>query len=199
MSADTDRLLNNARVHLPGVTDATIQLELFNVLNDFFQVTNAWQEDIDFQTSPSVVEYTITPTGTSTINRLIWVQNANQIPVDALMPTPGTIKLILPPSQIDTLTATVALTIDDPVDGDGFPNFPAWVLTKYNTGILDGVLGRLMAQPAKPYTNAQLAVIRLKSYIAARSSAKAEVLHGNQNNGQTWRFPQQFRTRGQRF
>ena len=43
MSLDTDRLMGNARMHLPGATDAAIQYELYNVLNDFFQATNACQ------------------------------------------------------------------------------------------------------------------------------------------------------------
>lgn len=199
MSLDTDRLLNNASVHLPGVTNATIQLELFNVLNDFFQTTNAWQEDITFQVTPSVACYPIEQSSVSTINRLMYVLNTDQRPVAAYMPSPGEIKLVTVPTQAGSLTATVALTVDDPIGKDGFPEFPAWVLTKYGTGILDGILGRLMAQPAKPYTNMQIALVRTKSYISTRSTAKAEVLHGNLNNGQTWHFPQQFRTRQQRF
>src|SRR5262249_51152992 len=120
--------------------------------------------------------------------------------IKAVMITPGDITLKVAPSEAATYTATVALTIDDPVGKDGFPEFPAWVLTKYGTGILDGLLGRLMAQPAKPYTNPGLAVIRTKNFMSTRSTAKTEVLHGNLNNGQTWRFPRGYgRIGGQRF
>lgn len=202
MSLDADRVMANVRNHLPGVLDPVVQYELYNILNDFFQVTNAWQEAITFYVNGDGVttDYQIEQSSVSTINRLMNVVDSSNIPVAAIMATPGDITLQRAPTVADTYTATVALTIDDPVGRDGFPEFPSWILPKYNLGIIDGVIGRLMAQPAKPYSNPQIALVRTKSYIAVRSRAKAEVLHSNLNNGQTWSFPQNFRSvMGQRF
>lgn len=195
--------MNNARIHLPGALDTALQYEIFNVLNDFFQATNIWQETITFgvtalDPAPATI-YTLVPTEpVVTINRLLGVVNDNGLPVNGAMATPGQLTLQLSPGDSGTWSATVALTINDPVDatGDnaGFPEFPGWVLNKYNTGILSGVVSRMMAQPAKPYSNPALSLINHKTYAKTVRTARGEVLHGNLNNGQNWRFPQAFST-----
>jgi hypothetical protein len=196
------RLMNNARVHLPGALDTALQYELFNVLNDFFQDTNIWKEDITFgvtalDPAPTTIYY-IEQSSVSSINRLLGVVNDSGLPVNAAMATPGELTLQLPPGNTATWTATVALTVDDPVAASGsnagFPEFPVWVLNKYNTGILSGVVSRMMAQPAKPYTNPALSLQHHKIYAKAVRTARGEALHGNLNNGQNWRFPSAFST-----
>lgn len=194
MSLDIDRLMRNARVHLPGALDDLLKLELFNVLDGFFKGSNIWQEEITFRTKVGTTDYSIEQTSVASIVRLLWITNSDDIPVTGTMAEPGEIKLRNEPSQIDTYTATVALTVDDPVTRDGYPEFPMWVLAKYGEGVLEGLLGRMMAQPAKPYTNTQMAVFHLKKFTNTVSQAKYEALHKNLNNGQTWRFPQTFAT-----
>jgi hypothetical protein len=187
--------MNNARVHVPGAIDSNLQIELFNVLNDFFQNSNIWQTNIPVPVVVGTSTYTLAPVTSASINRLIALVNSSILPVPATMAVPGALILNTQPSNADTLTATVSLTVDDPLDVEGNPIFPAWVLNKYNTGILDGLIGRMMMQPAKPYTNSQLAAFRMKSFKGATSQAKFEALHANLNNGQTWRFPQSFNSR----
>jgi hypothetical protein len=194
-SLDMVRLMNNARVHLPGAIDANLQLELFNVLNDFLQNSNVWQTTIPVPVVVGTSTYTLAPVTSASISRLVAFKNSATLDVPATMAVPGTLVLNTIPSQSDASVATVALTVDDPLDTDGNPIFPAWILNKYNTGILDGLIARMMMQPAKPYTNAQLAIFRMKKFIAAVSQAKFEALHANLNNGQTWRFPQSFNSR----
>ncbi|RZN09638.1 hypothetical protein CWO91_16550 [Bradyrhizobium genosp. SA-3] len=191
MSSDTDRLMNNARSRVPGATDTVLKQELFNVMNDFFQTSNIWQEDVAFAVNTTDKTYTITPAESyAAIVRSLYVLNSGGLPVGPYqMLTPGTIVFKDVQSQAGTYTATVSLTVDDPLAGDGFPQFPAWVLNKYSTGIIDGLVGRVMSQPAKPYTNIQLAAVHLRSFRSCMSDAKTEALHKNVNNGQTWRFP----------
>lgn len=191
MSTDTDRLLNNARSRLPGATDTVLKQELFNVMNDFFQVSNIWQEDVVFNVDTTNKTYTVAPVEAyASIVRALYILNSQSLPVGKYqMLTPGTIVFQNQQPKVDTYTVTLALTVDDPLDGSGFPQFPAWVLNKYSTGILDGLVGRTMSQPAKPYTNLQLASIHLKNFRNCMSDAKTEALHKNVNNGQSWRFP----------
>jgi hypothetical protein len=191
MSADTDRLMNNVRSRVPGVTDTVLKQEMYNVMNDFFQTSNIWQEDIDFAVNTTDRSYTIAPAETyATIVRALTIANSGALPVGPYqMLTPGIVVFQYAQSQDDTYTATVALTVNEPLDGDGFPQFPAWVLNKYSTGIIDGLVGRVMSQPAKPYTNLQLAGIHLRNFRSCMSDAKVETLHRNVNNGQLWRFP----------
>lgn len=192
MSQTLDRVVNNVATHLPGAVTSVIQLELFNVLNDFFSTSNIWQEEIPFTVRAAdavPTTYYIEQESVSSIVRLLYIIDGNKLPVAGVMATPGEIVLSQSPSQDGTLTATVALTTSDPVGSDGFPEFPDWIVNKYCTGIIDGVIGRMMAQPAKPYTNLQLASVRTRSFRSCVSDAKAEALHKNVNNAQSWVFP----------
>ena len=198
MNADLRRLMDNLRVRLPGALDATTQLELFSTLNEFFQSTNLWTEDIDFSVTAGSQDYLLTPTSVSVINRLMGVVNSDARPIGGLMKTPGELYLVNVPNQDATYTAQVALTITDPVTRDGYPEFPDWVLNKYGTDILDGVLGRMMAQPAKPYSNERLAIYHGRRFETAQSKAKVEAQHRNVYRGQSWRFPQTFASRNWR-
>jgi hypothetical protein len=43
----TDRLMQTLRVHVPGATDDLLQLELFNVIDEFMRRTSAWKMEAD--------------------------------------------------------------------------------------------------------------------------------------------------------
>jgi hypothetical protein len=202
---DLNRLMDNARIRLPGALDDTIKLELFSALDAFFQGSNSWYEDIDFNVvpttlsyaeDPSQFSYNITPSQAgSIIIRLIGVWDAQGFPQTAFMPTLGTIVLKNGPNEAQTYTARVVLTVSDPVDVDGYPTVPSWVLAKYGNEILDGVLGRMMSQLAKPYTSAQGALYHNRMFGKAVIAAKVETQHQNVYRGQSWSFPQTFNRR----
>lgn len=199
MSLDTDRLMNNARVHLPGATDTALQLEWFNVLNEFFQDSNIWQEEIDFDVTseddPDTTTYYVEQESVASIVRLLGIVNSDDLPVNGTMFVPGEIVLTTQPGQDDTYTATVTLTVNDPVARDGFPEFPAWVLNKYGMGLLDGLLARMMSQPAKPFTNTQLGAYHMRRFRSTVAQASSDATRRNLANAQAWRFPQSFAVR----
>ena len=198
MSYDTERLIKNARTALPGALDGAILIELFNVLDEFFQNTNIWQEDIPFSVigneATDTVHY-IEPESVSTIVRLLYVLDAGGFPINASMQVPGEVTFGFPPTTAGTYTARVVLTINDPTQRDGYPEFPQWIFTKYRLGILDGVLGQMMSQPAKPYTNPQLAQYHMKKFRNAIVIASSESDRKNVLGRQAWRFPQSFSVR----
>jgi len=203
MSYATERLIKNARISLPGSLDDAILLEFFNVMDQFFRESSIWTEGIPFTAYPHEplgTVYYIEPESVSTIVRLISVSNVNGFAQRCLMSVPGEITFMYsPPSQepdVDyTYTAEVALSITDPVQRDGYPEFPQWMLEKYHTGILSGLIGRMMAQPAKPYSNLQLAQAHMAAFRKTISVAGTESLHRNVNNAQAWVFPRSFSTR----
>jgi hypothetical protein len=203
-NADMNRLMDNARVKLPGALDATIQLELFAVVNEFFQTSNLWYEDIAFSVTPttqtylenpSAYTYELIPLQDGTINRLMTIVDSAGFPQAGIMPTPGSVILQHSPNKADTFTARVAKTVTDPTATDGSPIFPEWVMNKYGNEILDGVLGRMMAQIAKPYSSPALAALYVRKFRQSVSRAKAEAMHGNLYRGQSWRFPSSFSAR----
>lgn len=202
-NADMNRLMDNARVRLPGALDNAIQLELFSLLNDWFQQTNMWREDIPFTVAPtteSYIEnpdawtYDVVPTS-GTIFRLMFLQNSQGQQQQASMDTPGVLILKNSPNTDDTYTATVAKTVTDPTTREGYPEFPAWVLNKYGNELLDGLLGRLMSQVAKPYSSPAMAKYHLTKFQSGIARAYVETLHQNVYRAQNWRFPQTFSRR----
>src|SRR5579872_3786592 len=211
-----DRMMNEARDNLPGALDAAIQRALFTTVDEFMRKTKIWKGLVPFTTTVNVQDYDLAA-DEGKIDALIGVCNVDNLqvastddnwwvtatlsgsPVSAIMPVPGTLLLKNPPSQIDDLQAVVSLTVDEPTTKDGFPFVPDWICDKHAaTDWLDGVLGRMMAQPAKPYTNQQLAVYHLRRWRNAMAAATAMALHANLRGGQSWAFPQNFAVRHRR-
>ena len=183
------RLMQNLRVHLPGAVDSGIILELFNTLNEFFTVTRCWREEIEVTALAATLAYTLTPTDPGTIISLMSLTNENDTPVAGSMQVPGTLDFVNQPNVGDVFTAEVALTVVDPVDADAYPEFPDWLMEKYYAGIMSGVLGKMMAQPAKVYSNERMAVYHTRSFRGAMANARAEARHKNLYRGQRWTYP----------
>src|ERR1700731_3969286 len=83
-------LLNQARVKLPGSSDAGIKHELYEVLHEFFDNTSAWKTDVQINIVPLVKSYQVSvPMGQ--IIRLFTVldQNLLQHPAVLLAPSLG--------------------------------------------------------------------------------------------------------------
>lgn len=185
----TTRLMDNARTHLPGALDGAMKLELFNVYDEFFQGSKSWTDEIEFTLRAGRTEADLVTSEPGVIEGLVWVLNSDRIPVAATMPIPGTLRVQTAPLEDLTLTATVSLTVVDPTSND-YPQVPDWLLLKYGAGILDGLLSRMMAQPAKPYTNERMGIFHTRRFRNTIVRAKAEAEHQNLFSGQTWRFPQ---------
>lgn len=187
--AEITRLMDNARNHVPGALDATIKLELFNVLDEILQASNFWQEEIEVSTRPGKTTYDLAGAEDGAIVSLLGCVNAAGTPVTAAMPTPGALELAREPTTAEVLTVTVAYTVVDPAGSDDYPRVPDGLIQKYHIGILAGVVGRMMAQPAKPYTNERMAIFNIRKFTGAVAECRSAVKHGNIHGGQTWRFP----------
>lgn len=199
MAADIDRFMKNARSRLSGATDDVLQLELFNVMDEFFKNSNVWNEDIDIQVpglDPAGTVYELTPTGPALIHNLLWVF---QVPdsdtigrgaqVFADMSVPGELTLRSQPSSAQVYRVTVSLTVQDPTARSGYVAFPAWVLARYRDTLLDGLWGRMMSQPNKPYTNTQMSVFHMRKFKIGYTAAKVEWQRNNGYRRQAWVFP----------
>jgi hypothetical protein len=201
MAAGQDilRFMNEARIRLPGATDDAMQLELFAVMDDFFKGSNVWQEDIDITipaNDPANTIYDVTPSSPSTIDKLMWVFQAptqsnvaRGAQVGAAMQTPGQLTLRTQPSTSIVYRVTVALTVQDPVRRDGYVTFPAWVLAKYRSILIDGLVGRMMSQPNKPFSNVQLTVFHTRKFNTGIATARVEMTRNNTYRQQAWCFP----------
>jgi len=196
-NADMNRLIDNARIRLPGAVDTSILIELFSVLDEFFKSSNIWQEEISLEVQPSTTNFfqdqtpythDVVPTQGSIV-RLIGVYNGQGSPVPATMRVPGSIVIVPAPTSPETYTAVLSITVSDPVTRDGYPQFPDWVMERYGGELLDGLLGRMMSQIAKPYTSTAVATVHLRKFRQAIAAARVDARRQNVYRAQPWRFP----------
>jgi hypothetical protein len=82
-----DRLLNTLKVRLSGVTEAALQLELFNTIDEFFRKTNAWRYESDVTLAQGSTQYPIFPPAATALVQIMGVTHKG-IPV-APMSTGG--------------------------------------------------------------------------------------------------------------
>lgn len=79
--APTDRLMQTLRVEAPGAPDGIIQLQLFNVMDEFFRRTNAWRFANDVELKENVREYPLDlPTDTQFVRMLGAARNGLPVP-----------------------------------------------------------------------------------------------------------------------
>lgn len=184
-------LIDQARMRLPGALDAAIFVELSSTLKEFFEQSNIWQERIEVYAVPGVVEYELDADTdyTTEFIRLMHVKNADGRVISASMETPGTIILATAPAGAETYYATVAKNL---VATGSSPVVPDWIIGKHYNGLLDGLLGRMMSQLAKPYSNPRLAVVHLANFKRTMNLARKQATHQNIYSAQRWRFPSNF-------
>lgn len=222
---DLNYLLNQARVKLPGASDAGIKHELYEVLHEFFDITNAWKHDLQINVKPLIQAYGISvPEGQ--IIRLFTVLDQNLIQQPAVLMAPsqpgppggstsGPLSINTPPNpstEADFMTLTLQfqysnpqifnvsliLNVTQPQDNSGIPDAPVWTLSKFGRVILDGLLGKMMGQPSKSYTQDSLSVYHLKRFRDGMAMVRVAITRSNTVGTQNWVYPQQFRTRHQR-
>lgn len=191
------RLYDNVRMHATGSLLAGIQPELFETVRDFCDHTNAWNQTQDVVVTNASQDYTLTfPTG-SAIKRLLAIQDITNgvqtppIPVrwPVTMVLPSTMHLGAVLQNTYTWRVQTALVPIDPVDGNGDPMIPNWMVDNYFDAFFSGTLWRMMAQVGKPWSNGQMAATRYRLYMKSRGEAAAAVLAANVYNAQTWSYP----------
>jgi len=194
MSAQLDRFMNDVRMRLPGALDDAIKWELFYALDEFCKETNAWQEKLILSVTPDALEYEIEPEeNRARIVRLLSVTTGTGVeerPIyGATLPEPELLVFHHQPDTAD-YNVLVALTVVDPVDAvDTLPDFPDWFFVNYKQEITDGVLSRMMSQPAKPYFSRDGFLLHGRRFRNGMSRVRIAVDHQNVYGGQRWTFP----------
>ncbi len=194
---DWDRLIESATAKLPGASAALLKNEIFDVMHEFFTISSAWLEDVEVSIIPGTVEYDLA-VAEGQIIRLAGVTDSNRIPQQALMPNIGVLLLAFPVNVAQTYTATVVKNVVLPTDRKKIPAAPDWLLPVWGPSILDGVLGRMMGQLSKSYSNPTLAIYHLKRFLNAVAAARSATLARNTIGGAAWSFPRGFGRGSQR-
>jgi hypothetical protein len=215
---DLTRLMNQARIKLIGASDAGIKNELFEVFTEFFDISSCWTEQIDLDGMAYQKDYDLTVSegriirlGGAAVSSLYStaaalaaaeaVNNGQSLGLHsqvAFLPTFSTLHLENPPSSNQALRVTVVKNVSLPTARDGVPLAPDWVLPIYSRYILAGVLGNMMNQPQKSYSNDTVGTYNLKRFQEGIARARVAAMRANTAGAQAWSFPQGFRTRSQR-
>jgi hypothetical protein len=199
---DFDRLMNQARVKLPGVSDEGLKGELFDVINEFFDVSNAWFEWVQIPIVAGNQLYALNPVQGGMFIRLVCIFDPNKIALPAHMaginPPGANIWLTWPQNISFTANGMFIKNVILPNSRDNIPDAPGWLLPMYERYILAGLLGNMMAQPSKGYTNPMQSQYHLKRFRDGMAMVKTAVARSNLVGGQSWRFPSQFRSNSQR-
>lgn len=86
--APTDRLMQSLRVHVPGATDPMIELELFNVVDEFLRRTSAWRYENEIELQRDTWEYDLNLPVNSVVVRSLGVTH-NDLPVPSAQQMAG--------------------------------------------------------------------------------------------------------------
>lgn len=209
---DIDFLMNELRIELEGASEAGLKQALWGTIKEFLADTEGWIEQQQLLVTASVQEYLITPRDGGQVVRLVGVLDGNLVPVGATMPTLGTLRVITPvtvtsvdaPVTAGNTVATnpwlvcIVKNIQLPGTKDRLPIAPQFVLQVYGETIKHGVLGKVMLQAGKTWTNVPLAKYHLASFRDGIGIARTNIWRQNVQGGQRWAFPQSFATRTQR-
>lgn len=190
------KLVGQANHILGGASDAEIRVQIFDVLEEFFDLTNCWHESIDFFVIPNTLDYPIYPSN-GRILRLNEVWDQNGLPQKAVMPEIGTVHFLNPYTTVQAMTAEVIKTVTDPLKLHP-PYIPDWVLPAHSRVVLNGVLGYMMAQPGQSYSQPQMANYHLQKFRDGCAKARTAAMRANKIGAQAWRYPQSYRTFSQK-
>lgn len=204
---DLEQLLNQARVTLVGASEGGLKGAFYDVLSEFFNDSSSWSQNVQFSAIPTTVSYQLS-VNEGRIIRLVGVSTPNNpqqvaagLPaglfVPALMQDVGTIILANAPNTATTYIAEFVTNVAQPVDRNSLPQAPDWALPIWHVGLLDGLLGKMMIQPNKSYSNKETGQYHLKRFRDAIARARVSKLRANTNGSQAWRFPQQYRSTSQ--
>jgi hypothetical protein len=173
-------------------------------LTEFFHDSNAWREHIHLPVTAGTQCYRLVPRDQGKIIRLVGVWDGLRIPVAAFMPRPGELEVRwpiqttsiqptgtppFPLTQTNPWLVTVIENIQDPTGSDEIPVCPAWTFGLYRQYILDGVLGRMMGQPNKSYSNQTMSAYHLRRFRTGIMQARTAAARQNTVGAQTWSFP----------
>jgi len=181
---DVERLYDNIQVMIPGLTTDMTTLVIWNTIEDFFQRSTIRREHVYWHMAPGVVRLQFDPYDKDwRVFRFLGYQGPNNVKLtppgellDLTHPTPdndrnGEVILGLKPRNLQV-------------------QLPYNIWTLWFETLLAGACYRLYMQPAKPYTDVNMARLQASMYRAGIASARALVQSGNVTDGApSWRFP----------
>lgn len=196
-STPVDRLMQTLRVHVPGVTEEMLKLELFNVMDVFFRRTLAWRVQQDIPLLADTTEYDVDlPAGSVAVMAIGATHNGLPVPtfdpevrpmVNGLLAWAFTQPdlLLLASAPVDQqLNYPFVLNFALSVQRDALEIDPAdwqldeWMYDMFFNDWMYGALATFYGMPAKPWSNPQLALFHGRKFTSAMSQRKRQANTG---------------------
>jgi hypothetical protein len=203
VTASYSRLLTTLRAKLPGASVEQLQVEMGNCFQAFLRETHVWRELVKRNLIAGASRYELSPSNACAqvtfilavrVSRRMYrpmgdvgftgngTSGAYQVDSDytsiELFPTPNV-------NEPKGLEAWVALSLE-PTSLD----LPCELIDHYFDMLMSGVLERMYAHVARPYTNQDLAEKHARKFHAAVTRTRREVRGGNAYASPPWVYPQ---------
>lgn len=216
MSCDAGELYRllwaRARMELPGSIDGALELIFQEILRRFFRDSLTWREELRFRAFSGRKRYDLD--NYLRHAKVQWVRNVlyDERDINARVsigdcystePAPPTkyavehnsTLVIDPVPQFDRSEThnwcvhIAAIPEVGTISASGCGSIPGDLLQTWFDGILAGVLGRMMLQHAKPYTNLVLGRYHLQVFNSAIQEGKTLAHKGSTVIDAPWKFP----------
>ncbi len=186
-----ERLMNNARLKLPGAIDGAILNELFNVVDMFCRRADANRYPVEVAIQAGVTTYEITFAGEVVVRVFEITHEIMDVSKTYYDADSNMLALGVTPTALDA-TYPIYLNMSmapkpDATDPDTW--MPELTWQRYYGVLLDGTLSAMHGQPAKPYYNKELASFYGRRFRTGINIAKQQVAVGQAPNASSWRFP----------
>lgn len=197
---------------LPGANPQVVRQELDRVLRDYFTRTGAWRERLvpsdafaagqtridlnevldDFAAPYKVAQVYQVFEGDAPIPRLPQVHLTKRADQSTIRFWHCPQRSVVEFSGQAWTTAKYLEYIVALYPEERSNAYPQWLWDEHSEGIVWGVLGRLMSQTKKTYSNAVAGVRNLNAYKAEINAKRAIADRGGMTAGPSWRYPRTF-------
>lgn len=207
VSTPVDRLMQTIRVHVPGVPEETIKLELFNVMDEFFRRSSAWRAENEITLLADTTEYDIdTPVGATVVRALSATHNG--LPVKPFDPALGLLTsgvlsyavqepdvlLIASAPANEQLSFPLKVVFAYSVHRDALEIDPGdwqlddWMYDTFFNDWKNGTFAALYGMPNKPWSNPTLGVFHGRKFNQAVAQRTREARNGFVYAPVGWRY-----------
>jgi hypothetical protein len=180
-----ERLFDNVQAVVPAVGLAMVKLAAWNTIEEFYIQSTFCREHLFWKMAGGVQTIDFNPFSATEL--VAWVLSYKGLSRGKIEP-PGVLRDLTFPASTEEREGEAWLALK-PVSFDAVNcgcSQELW--SSWFEPVLDGTLGRLYSQPAKPYSSPQLAQYHMRRYRAGIARAR-DVANRGFTNGVAWRFP----------
>lgn len=191
----SDRLMNELRATLSGSSDAMLGAMLWNVINDACRDGHIWRETVPVDLVANQNSYVVAPAGTEVLHVFSLGHATIDFNANTALYEFGILTLTMSPTVADVAAGPIyvvtalapALTALNQSPGDIEALIPQDMWSEHHALFYAGVMGKMMAQPAKPYSSPQLAAFHTRTFSGKLADAKHKAATGGVPGAQMWR------------